>query len=173
MEGKMTLQTKSKKTQGRELVITRVFDTPREAVWNAWTDPETMKKWWGPRDFTMPVCQIDLRVGGDIFYSMRAPDGKDMWGKGKYLEIKKPERLVITDSFADEKGNIVPASHYGMSVDFPLELLVTVIFEQEGGKTRMTLKHTRIAGLSDIDFDNMRQGWEQSFDKLVELLAKK
>jgi len=90
----------------RELVITRVFDAPRELVWKAWIDPERVRRWWGPKNFTAPVCKIDLRVGGAYLYCMRSPEGKDYWSRGVYREIVPPERIVCTDSFADEKGII-------------------------------------------------------------------
>jgi len=97
--------------------------------------------WWGPKGFTSPVSKIDLRVGGEYLNCMRSPDGKDFWSKGLFREIVLTERLVMTDSFADEKGNIVPASYYGMSKNFPLELQITVIFEEHNdrnGKTKLT-----------------------------------
>jgi uncharacterized protein YndB with AHSA1/START domain len=111
------------------LVITRVFNAPRELVWKAWTDPELVKHWWGPRYFTAPVIKIDLRVGGRYLYDMRSPDGQDFWSTGTYSEIVPLERIVATDSFADEEGHIVPASHYGLSGDFPSQMLLTVLFE--------------------------------------------
>jgi uncharacterized protein YndB with AHSA1/START domain len=98
-----------------------VFDAPRELVWKAWTDPERMQRWWGPKHFTAPVWKIDLRAGGVYLYCMRSPEGQDYWSTGVYREIVDPERIVCTDSFADEKGNPVPASHYGMGEDWPLE----------------------------------------------------
>jgi len=99
-----------------DLTITHIFDAPRENVWKAWTRPEHFIRWWGPKGFSLPVCKIDLRVGGEYFYCVRFPDGKDLfWGKGVYREIVAPQRLVMTDSFADDKGNIVPAMYYGMS----------------------------------------------------------
>ena len=153
-----------------EFVITRIFDAPRELVWKAWTDPEYVKRWWGPKDFTAPVCKIDLRVGGKYLFCMRSPDGKDYWSTGVYREIVPLERIVSTDSFADEKGNVVPASHYGMSPDWPRELLITVTFEEYDAKTKLTLKHSGIADISTADRDNMQQGWNESFDKLAESL---
>ena len=152
-----------------ELTITRIFDAPRENVWRAWTTPEEMKKWWGPKYFTVPVSKIDLRVGGKYLSCMRGPDGKDYWSTGVYREIAPMERIVATDSFADEKGNIVPASHYGMGEDFPLELLVTVTFEELGNKTKMILRHEGIpAGMMH---ELTETGWSESFDKLAELVA--
>jgi uncharacterized protein YndB with AHSA1/START domain len=152
-----------------ELIITRIFDAPRELAWKAWTDPELFKSWWGPKNFTAPVSKIDLRVGGIYLYCMRGPDGKDYWGTGVYREIVPMERLVLTDSFADEKGNVVPASHYGMAGDWPQELLVTVTFEEIGGKTKMTLRHEGIpAGMMR---ELTETGWSESFDKLAESIV--
>jgi len=78
----------------------------------------------------------------------------------------------MTDSFADEEGNTVPASHYGMSGDWPLEMLITVTFEEQEGETKLTLKHSGIEGIGAANRDNMRQGWNQSLDKLAEHLAE-
>ena len=152
-----------------ELTITRIFDAPREKVWKAWTTPEEVKKWWGPKYFTAPVSKIDLRVGGKYLSCMRGSDGKDYWSTGVYRELAPMERIVVTDSFADEKGNVVPASYYGMAADFPLELLVTVTFEELGNKTKMVLRH------EGIPLGMMREmtetGWSESFDKLAEHIA--
>jgi uncharacterized protein YndB with AHSA1/START domain len=152
-----------------ELTITRIFDAPREKVWQAWTSPEEIKKWWGPKYFTAPVSKIDLRVGGKYLSCMRGPDGKDYWSTGIYRELVPMERIVVTDSFADEKGNVVPASHYGMTGDFPLELLVTVTFEELGNKTKMVLRHEGIpAGMMR---EMTETGWSESFDKLAEYIV--
>lgn len=158
------------KPAAQELVITRVFDAPRELLWKAWTEPDRTMRWWGPKHFTAPVSRIDLRVGGKYVNCMRSPDGKEYWSAGIYREIVPLERLVMTDSFADEKGNVVPATHYGMSPDFPLAMLVTVTFEESGSRTTMTLRHEGIPG------GKMREltetGWNESLDKLAQLLAE-
>jgi len=153
----------------KELIITRMFDAPRDLVWKAWTDPERLMRWWGSKNFTSPVSKIDLRVGGTYVNCMRAPDGKEYWSTGVYREIVPLERLVLTDSFADEKGTIVPAAHYGMQGDWPLELLITVTFEVAAGKTKMTLRHV---GIPTVETANAQTGWNESFDKLAEVLAK-
>jgi uncharacterized protein YndB with AHSA1/START domain len=164
-------QSQATETKEQELIITRILDASRDLLWKAWTEPERIKLWWGPKAFTAPVFKIDLRVGGETFSCMRSPEGKDYCGKGTYREIVPRERLVITDSFADEKGNIVSASYYGMSPDFPRELLITVKFENYDGKTKMTLRHSGIRGIPDADFKDMKKGWEESFDKLAGYLA--
>jgi len=137
-------------------------------VWKAWTEPERMKRWWGPKVFTAPVIKIDLRVGGKYLFCMRSPEGQDFWSTGVYREIVEPERIVCTDSFADEKGNVVPATYYGIGSDFPLELQVTLTFEEHDGKTKMTLRHV---GFPDGQMSDMAKvGWNESFDKLAEIL---
>ena len=154
-----------------EVVITRVFDAPRSLVWKAWTEPESVARWWGPRVFTAPVCKIDLRVGGEYHYCMRSPDGHDFWSKGSYLEVVPPERIVATDSFADAEGNTVPASYYGMPGDWPLEMVVTVSLEDLGAKTRLTLEYSGSAAAAPLEKQSMVQGWDESLDKLAEHLA--
>jgi uncharacterized protein YndB with AHSA1/START domain len=154
-------------TDTKALVIERMFDAPRELVWKAWTDPEHLMRWWGPKDFTAPACHTDLRVGGKYLFCMRAPDGQDYWSTGVYTEIVPPERLVCTDSFADPQGNVVPATYYGMGADIPLETQMTVTFEDVDGRTKMTLTHI---GLPAGDSDMAGAGWNESFDKLAEVL---
>jgi uncharacterized protein YndB with AHSA1/START domain len=171
---KTTKNNPAEKSAERTLHITRVFDAPRELVWKAWTDPERVMHWWGPKNFTAPVSKIDLRVGGKYLSCMRGagPDGvvRDFWSTGVYREIVPQKRLVCTDSFADEKGNVVPASHYGMEGEWPLELLITVTFEETGGKTKMTLLHE---GMPAGQMSELAEaGWNESFDKLAEYLSK-
>lgn len=151
------------------LVLTRVFDAPVELVWKAWSEPDRMKQWWGPEGFTAPAVKIDFRVGGVFLGCMRSPDGQEFWSTGTYREIEPMTRIVTTDHFADPEGNIVPATYYGMGEDVPLEMLVTVTFEDLGGKTRMTLRH------EGLPAGEMREGagngWSTSFDKLAASLA--
>jgi len=155
---------------GGELIITRLLDAPREIAWKSWTDPESVMRWWGPKNFTSPSCRIDLRVGGSYLYCMRSPEGKDYWSTGVYREIIKPEKIVCTDSFADEKGNVVPATYYGMNPDFPAEMLMTVTFDVQAGRTRLTLKH---AGLPTGNmFDLTKAGWNESLDKFTGVVAQ-
>lgn len=152
--------------QSGELVITRTFNAPRERVWEAWTNPEQVKHWWGPEGFTAPSAAIDLKVGGKYLLCMRSPEGQDFWNTGTYREIVPMERIVCTDSFADAQGNVVPATHYGMSADFSLEMDLTATFEDvEGGKTRLTVRYNGVPGGEDRA--NAIAGWNQSLDKLA------
>ncbi len=151
------------------LVITRTFDAPRSLVFKAWTESERVKRWWGPKSFTTPVCEVDLRLGGVFRTCMRSPDGQEFWSQGVYREIVDPERIVCTDSFADEEGNLVAPEHYGMSPEWPAEALITVTFTEHAGKTRLTLQHSPVPPGRDRDL--CQQGWEESFDKLADYLA--
>ncbi|SYZ74495.1 conserved hypothetical protein [Candidatus Zixiibacteriota bacterium] len=153
-----------------ELVLSRTFDAPPEMVFRAWTEPDYLTRWWGPKMFTCPTAKVDLRVGGKYLICMRGPDGKDYWSTGVYREIVPKKKIVCTDSFADEKGNVVPSTHYGMSPEMPMEMLVTVAFEAAKGKTKFTLHHAGIANMSDIDRKNMNQGWNEMLDKLENLV---
>ena len=163
-----TTDAPSSSTQ-QELIIERIFDAARALVWRAWTDPEHVKRWWGPKGFSSPACEIDLRVGGKYLWAMRSSEGQDLWSTGVYREIVPLERIVCTNSFSDEKGNVVPASHYGIGEDWPLEMLVTVTFEDVGGKTRMTLRNEGLPAGEMSDGANA--GWNEAFDKLAEVLA--
>jgi uncharacterized protein YndB with AHSA1/START domain len=168
-----TVKTKSKPTRQAAdltLAITRVFDAPRTLVFQAWTQPERVKRWWGPKTFTTPVCEIDLRPGGIVRSCMRSPEGQDFWSRGVYREIVEPERIVCTDSFADEQGNVVSPEHYGMSPEWPVEALITVTLTEHAGKTRLLLQHAPLPPGRERDL--CRQGWEESFDKLAEYLAQ-
>lgn len=158
----------SKETTSRELTITRDFDAPREDVFNAWVEADRVKQWWGPNGFTTPVCQIDFRPGGEFRYCMRSPEGRNYCGKGVYQEIIVSERIVVTDSFTDEQGTVVPASYYGMHADFPEEMLMTITFIEQDGRTRVTLEHVGIP--EGADRDGAIEGWSQSFDRLAEYL---
>lgn len=154
----------SDSTAGGDLVITRRFAAPRELVWRAWTEPEHFQRWWGPRNFTCPVCRMDLRVGGHYFWCMRSPAGQDYFTTGVFKEIVKPERLVYTDCFADRDGNVVSAAHYGMASDFPLETTVYVMLVEEAGQTIMTLRHVGLP--AGVMKEMTGAGWNESFDKL-------
>ncbi len=146
----------------RTVEIVRVFDAPRELVWQAWTDPEMMSQWFGPRAFTTPVCELDTRVGGALRIVMRGPDGMDYPMKGVFKEVVPPERLVFSNIAVDKDGNHL------------LEGETTVILEAQGAKTKLTL-HTYAKGLVPIApqmLAGMEAGWSQSLDKMSDLMAK-
>lgn len=165
-----------KDTEGNEfgiieitaIYMTYIFDSPLNEVWKAWTEPETIKKWWGPKNFTAPVIMNDLKEGGSYLYCMRSPDGEDVWSTGVYKEIVSMERIVSTDSFADSDGNVVAASHYGIGGDWPLELNVIVTFKEDHGKTMITLQHQGFPDQRNRDL--AETGWKESLDKLTKYL---
>ena len=155
-------------SESRDLVITRQFDAPRRLVWKAWTEPEYFTRWWGPKDYTAPAAKIDLRVGGAYLACMRSAEGKDFWSTGTYREIAEPQRLVVTDSFADPDGKVVPASYYGMPGDWPMETQIVVTLDEHDGKTTMTLRHV---GIPATEMGDMcAKGWNESLDKLADVL---
>jgi uncharacterized protein YndB with AHSA1/START domain len=153
---------------GECITLTRTFDAPLEEVWERWTDPSQYMCWWGPKDFTSPYAKFDLRPGGTYLTSMRGPDGKEYWDTGTFEEIDELNRIVYTDTWADQNGNPVPPSYYGFLGDKPVEMAVQVNLENIGGKTRLTLEHCGFPGGEMID--QAKEGWNQSFDKLAECL---
>ncbi len=163
---------KMKQTEG-EFVITRVFDAPRELVWKAWTERERLMQWFGPKGFTMRVATLDLRPGGVFHYCLRSPDGHEMWGKFVYRDIAAPERIVLVNSFSDEKGNL---TRHPMSPTWPLEMLSTTTFAEQAGKTTVTVRWSPLNATEaerktfDISHDGMRIGWTGTFDQLDEYL---
>ena len=148
-----------------DIVINKVFNLPVSVVWLAWTDAEYFKKWWGPRGFTCPSSKMEAKVGGKYLSCMRGPDGKEFWSTGVVKELIPERKLVVTDSFSDDKGNIKPASEYGMPGDWPKELLITVYLEEADGATKMKLKHQ---GIPNEMREDCIKGWNESFDKLEE-----
>ncbi|MCA9867936.1 MAG: SRPBCC domain-containing protein [Anaerolineales bacterium] len=155
--------------EGRPLVITRLLDAPVDRVWRALTEPEQVKRWWGPEHFTSPAAEIDLRVGGKYLFAMRDPEGKDYWTTGTYREIVPRKRLVYTDSFADAEGNVISPVDYGMSEDFPLAATVVIELEEQDGRTRLTTTHSGMP--RDEMFEYARSGWSTSLDKLAATLT--
>ncbi len=149
----------------KTITVERTFNLPLNTVWSAWTEPQNMKKWWGPKEYTCPDCTIDFKVGGKFLASMQAADGKKVWSTGTYKEIVPFKKIVNTDSFADSSGNIVAASYYKMPGDWEQELQVTTAFEEVDGKTNISLQH---AGLPAEISEECIKGWQSSFDKLEE-----
>lgn len=143
----------------REIVITRVFEVPRRLVFEAWTKPEHVKRWWGLKSHTLPVCEIDLRVGGKWRYVLRAPDGSNHGFSGEYREIRPHERLVYSEGY-----EALPPGH---------DYLVTTTFAERSGKTTLTCK---MLYKSQEDRDGhvasgMEPGMRETLDRLEKLLV--
>jgi uncharacterized protein YndB with AHSA1/START domain/DNA-binding transcriptional ArsR family regulator len=164
----MEAQNQMPQAQSRDVVITRLFNAPLEQVWKAWTDPEHFKRWWGPKNFSSPVCKMDLREGGKYLFSMQSPEGQVYYSTGEYRKVAPMELLEFTDSFSDAEGNEVPASEYGMDDAFPNNTIIQIAFKALGNQTQMTLTHI---GLPVGEATDMTQsGWNESFDKLADSL---
>jgi uncharacterized protein YndB with AHSA1/START domain len=144
----------------REIVMTRVFDAPRNLVFDAHTKPELLKRWLGVfGGWTLPVCEVDLRVGGTYRWVWRGADGKEMGVRGVYREVVPPERIVHTEKF-DEAW-------------YPGESLITTVLTEQGGKTTLTvtMRYESREARDAVLKSPMEGGLAQSYDKLAELLA--
>lgn len=135
----------------RTLVLSRTFDAPATLVFAAWSEPKHLVRWWGPKDFTLPHCEQDFRVGGRYRFCMRAPDGSDHWVRGEYTLIDPPHRLVFT--WLREEGD-----------DVWCDTVVALTFVEEAGRTRMTLNQTTFA--TSAHCDEHRDGWTECFYRL-------
>ncbi len=156
-----------------DLIVTRIIDAPLELVWRAWTDPEHVKRWWGPKDYTSPTCKIDLRVGGKYVFCMRAPKeqgGQDTYSAGVYRKIVPMERLEFSQNIADKDGNKIDPTQIGMPPDFPKEMHMVIVFKAKGDMTELTIR-VENAPVGQM-FVYALAGWHQSIDKLAESLAK-
>lgn len=150
-----------------DLIITRTFDASRALVWQTWTDPQHVAQWWGPHDFTNPLCEWDAKVGNKILIHMPGHKGSifdfEMPMHGEFIEVVAPERLVFKSSaMADANGND------------QLEVRNTITFGEVNGKTKMTL-HAVVMKSSLVvagALAGMEQGWLQSLDKLTAMLEE-
>ena len=149
----------------QELVMERHFRAPRQLLFQVFTQPEHLKRWWAPQPYTIPVCTIDLRPGGIWHYCMRSPENQDQWARSVYREIVPPEKLVYTTTFADEHANAIE----GMP-----EHLTTVIFTQEAGTNRVTarVQFSSAAALKVAVDLGMLQGMSITWEFLVEYVQE-
>jgi len=137
----------------RTLVITRILGAPRALVFKAWTQPEHLARWWGPRGFTLPECKVDFRVGGRFYMLMRSPEGTDHRLHGTYREIAPPDRLVCTWAWEDEDGRL---GH---------ETRLTVSFAEDGEKTRLTLHQAVFESVEARDSHD--DGWTTCLERFA------
>ena len=166
-------QTKPANTSP-DFVISRVFDAPRGLVWKAFTEPERMKQWWGPKGFTVIASKMDLRPGGTYHYGMKAPDGSAMWGKMAFREITQPERMVFINSFSDEAGGL---TRHPLAPTWPLEMLSVFTFEEmPDGKTKFTVTWSPYNATEeerktfDAGHASMTGGWSGTMENLENYL---
>jgi uncharacterized protein YndB with AHSA1/START domain len=159
----------------RPFVISHIFAAPRDRVWKAWTEREQLMQWFGPKGVTISAAKLDFRPGGVFHYCMRMPDGKEMWGRFVYREIVAPEKIVLVNSFSDAHGGI---TRHPFSPTWPLEMLSTSRFNEDGGKTRLTIEWTPLnptdeeRKMFDSSHAGMTQGWTGTFEQLAAYLAK-
>ncbi len=141
-----------------EVLLRREFAAPRELVYRAFSEPEILKRWFGPRGWTLVVCEVDHRVGGGFRFVMRGPDGKDVGMRGRYVELTPPAGSVHMESFDD----------------FPGESRVTAVFTEVGGRTVLEAtilypsKEVRDAVLQS----GMEHGAAESYDRLAEVFGE-
>jgi len=148
--------------EGRDLVLTRIFDAPREKVFAAWTDPKLLKQWFAPRPWTTPKVETDVRPGGANLVVMRGPDGSEFPCHGVYLEVVKNERLVNTDAFTTAWE---PSEKPFMTV--------VLTFEDHGSnKTKYTARvhHWSLADREAHEKMGFHQGWPQCTEQLAALV---
>lgn len=136
-----------------DMIVTRLFDAPRQLVWDAWSKPEMMRKWWGPKHFTTPVADLDFRKGGAYRIVMRAPDGTDFPFHGHFLEVNPIDRIVFDSIIENLKDT---------------QLVTTVTFTDEGKKTRVTVRQQRPA--DPAASAGQFQGWSETLEKLAAAL---
>ena len=153
------------------MVVTRVFDAPRELVWKAWTDPKYVMQWWGPKGFTAPVCRMDFRVGGKFLFCMRAPDGQEFWNGGEYHEIVVHEKIVSSMYFSDPEGNRIEPAHYGIEHEAIDNARDVILFEDWGnGQTKLTLIGNET--MESARKSGQIEGTNQILDKFAAVIAE-
>ncbi|GGD79636.1 SRPBCC family protein [Paenibacillus nasutitermitis] len=159
------------KVEGRDFVLERIFAAPRALVFQAFTQAEHLKHWWGPKGWSLPVCNLDLRPGGVWHYCMKCTDeskdyyGQESWGKAVYKEIVEPERIVYIDTFSDAEGNTIE--------DMP-QTLITMTFIEQEGKTKL-ISRAEYASAEDVQsvLDmGMLEGITETFDNLDRHLSE-
>ncbi len=156
-----------------DLIVTRIFDAPLELVWKAWTEPERVMAWWGPRYYTSPFCKIDLRVGGKYIFSMQAPEdqgGQTSYTSGVYQRIVPMQLLEYTTGLSDKDGNRIDPGQIGMPPDFPKELHTVVTFKAKGDMTEVTI--TEDGWTPSQMFVYAFAGTQQEMDKLSAYVAR-
>lgn len=147
------------------VVIERTYDAPIELLWQMWTEPEHFAAWYGPAGASIPVANLDVRVGGKrhLCMEMETPNGTmQMWFTGVFTEVNAPNRLVYTDAMSDADGNVVPPAAMGMPEGHPESTEVIVELESAGDGTKMTMTHVGVPADSPG-----ASGWNMAFDKLA------
>ena len=149
----------------KEIVIERVFDAPRERVFDVFTQPEHLRKWWGPKRLSVPIAEFEARPGGKIFLGQRGPDGATHYNAGIVREIERPSRVVFTLYFTDaDRRRVAPPAGAGLPDTWDEEIVTLVTFSAEGRRTRVTIR--TLSGFTAEWGEKARRGWGESLDKL-------
>ncbi|MVN20757.1 SRPBCC family protein [Mucilaginibacter arboris] len=156
----------------KQIEVTKIFNAPIEMVWQVWVDPELVKRWWGPKNFSSPMANIDFREGGKSLVSMQAPKemgGQEWYSIWNYVKIIPMETIEFIQSLADKDGHKTDPTKVGMPADFPLDIRTVVTFKElTDSKTEM--KVTEFADFGIIS--NLAQiGLEQSLDKMAAIFS--
>jgi uncharacterized protein YndB with AHSA1/START domain len=153
------------------MVVTRVFDAPRELVWKAWTDPKYVMQWWGPEGFTAPVCRTDVRVGGKSLCCMKTPDGQEFWNAIEYHEIVLHEKIVSLMYFSDAEGNKIDPAQLGIEHEAIEGAYDVTLFEDLGnGQTKLTFIGNET--MQNAIQSGQLEGTKQILDKVAAVVAE-
>ncbi len=158
-------------THKTDLVFTRTFDAPVEAVWKAWTEAEAVKRWWGPNGFTAPIARIDFREGGTSLVCMSSPEFGDQYSTWHYKRIMPLQRIEYIHNLVDKNGVKIDPASVGLPADFPRDQLNAVAFRALGKKTEITV--TEYGWTEGRMMELSKMGMEQCLDKMAALLAGK
>lgn len=152
------------------VTVTRFFSAPIEKVWQAWSNAEMIKEWWGPETYSCPFAEIDFQVGGKSLLAMTDPHGESVWSGGVYKEIVPYKKIVTTDHFTDAMGNVISARDVGMPGEWPLDCLITIEFSDANEEeVKIMITHQ---GIPKEMHDDCTEGWNSSIDKLQRLVEQ-
>jgi uncharacterized protein YndB with AHSA1/START domain len=154
-----------------DMIVTHTFDAPVERVWQAWSDPDQVMKWWGPHGFTSPMCRMDFREGGTTLVSMRSDQGWELVNSWTYRSIEPMERIEFVQGFADGDGNRLSPVDVGLPPTIPQEVRHVLTFSPVDAATTELTVHE--FGYPDEQIAEVsRAGMEQVLDKLAAMLAR-
>ena len=157
-------------SETERMVVTRIFDAPREMVWKAWTDPKYIMQWWGPKGFTAPVCEMDFRIGGKSLCCMKAPDGQEFRNAVEYHEIVLHEKIVSSMYFSDSKGNKIDPAELGLE-DEAIEGAFDVTLFEDLGNGRTKLTYIGNEPMKSAKESGQMEGWIEILEKVAVVVA--
>jgi uncharacterized protein YndB with AHSA1/START domain len=158
--------TQNTVNETERMVVTRVFDAPRELVWKAWTEPKYVMQWWGPKGFTCPACDMDFRVGGKSLLCMKMPDGQEFWNAVEYHEIVLHEKIVSSMYFSDSKGNKIEPEELGNEHE-AIDGAYDVTLFEDLGNGQMRLTHIGNEPMESAKDSGQFEGWVETLDKIA------